>query len=182
MKSLYRRYRPIKLQDVVGQDQVTKPLINALKNGKISHAYLLIGPRGCGKTSVARILAHEVNGFKYELEDDYVDIFRMSTDKPQLIYTGAHYGDIIVDPKHTHIAMYVSKGIAKNIVNNELKKIKSSWSGQSNNDAWISAHLTQHTGLCIGNRSYAMVNRSGFYIFRCVKPDETKYHIGQPVK
>ena len=91
-------------------------------------------------------------------------------------------GDIIVDPKHTHIAMYVSKGIAKNIVNNELKKIKSSWSGQSNNDAWISAHLTQHTGLCIGNRSYAMVNRSGFYIFRCVKPDETKYHIGQPVK
>ena len=77
MKSLYRRYRPLKLADVVGQEQVTKPLIAALEQGKISHAYLLIGPRGCGKTSVARILAHEVNGFEYKLEDSYVDIIEI---------------------------------------------------------------------------------------------------------
>ncbi len=74
---MYRRYRPVKLEEVVGQDQVTKPLISSLKQGKISHAYLFIGPRGCGKTSVARILAHEVNGFKYEIEDDYVDIIEI---------------------------------------------------------------------------------------------------------
>ena len=77
MKNLYRRYRPLKLEDVVGQDQVIKPLSNSLKEGKISHAYLFIGPRGCGKTSVARILAHEINGFKYELEDDYIDIIEI---------------------------------------------------------------------------------------------------------
>ncbi|MBR2766562.1 DNA polymerase III subunit gamma/tau [Candidatus Saccharibacteria bacterium] len=77
MKSLYRRYRPTKLTEVIGQEQVTKPLNNSLKNGKISHAYLFVGPRGCGKTSVARILAHEVNGFKYEIEDDYVDIIEI---------------------------------------------------------------------------------------------------------
>lgn len=77
MKSLYRRYRPTKLTEVVGQPQVTEPLIKALKQGKISHAYLFIGPRGCGKTSVARILAHEVNAFKYEIEDDYVDIIEI---------------------------------------------------------------------------------------------------------
>ena len=77
MKSLYRRYRPLKLSDVIGQDQVTKPLDGALKQGKISHAYLFIGPRGCGKTSVARIFAHEVNGFPYETEDDYVDIIEI---------------------------------------------------------------------------------------------------------
>ena len=77
MKSLYRRYRPLSLEDVVGQEQVTKPLAAALKQGKISHAYLFIGPRGCGKTSVARILAHEVNGFKYDLEDNYVDIIEI---------------------------------------------------------------------------------------------------------
>ena len=77
MKSLYRRYRPIKLEDVVGQDQVIKPLANAIKDGKISHAYLFIGPRGCGKTSVARIFAHEVNNFKYEIEDNYVDIIEI---------------------------------------------------------------------------------------------------------
>lgn len=76
-RALYRRYRPIKLEEVVGQDQVTKPLMNSLKSGKVSHAYLFIGPRGCGKTSVARIFAHEVNGFKYELEDDYVDIIEI---------------------------------------------------------------------------------------------------------
>ncbi len=62
---------------MVGQSQVTEPLVGALKSGKIGHAYLFVGPRGCGKTSVARILAHEVNGFKYELEDDYVDIIEI---------------------------------------------------------------------------------------------------------
>ena len=74
-KALYRKYRPKKLADVIGQEQVTGILANSLKQGKISHAYLFIGPRGTGKTSVARIFAHEVNGFKYELEDNYVDNF-----------------------------------------------------------------------------------------------------------
>lgn len=77
MKSLYRRYRPRTLDEVVGQEQVTTSLQNSLKDGKVGHAYLFVGPRGCGKTSVARILAHEVNGFKYELEDDYVDIIEI---------------------------------------------------------------------------------------------------------
>ena len=77
MKNLYRRYRPLRLGDVVGQKQVTDALSNSLKQGKVGHAYLFVGPRGCGKTSVARILAHEVNGFKYELEDEYVDIIEI---------------------------------------------------------------------------------------------------------
>ncbi|MBP5512884.1 DNA polymerase III subunit gamma/tau [Candidatus Saccharibacteria bacterium] len=77
MKNLYRRERPLSLGEVIGQPQVTKPLMAALKAGKVSHAYLFVGPRGCGKTSVARILAHEVNGFSYEVEDDYVDIIEI---------------------------------------------------------------------------------------------------------
>lgn len=77
MKNLYRRYRPLKLDGVVGQEQVTGPLASALKAGKIGHAYLFVGPRGCGKTSVARILAHEVNNFDYKVEDDYVDIIEI---------------------------------------------------------------------------------------------------------
>lgn len=77
MKALYRKYRPTKLSEVIGQDQVTKPLKNSLKSGKISHAYIFIGPRGCGKTSVARIFAHEVNKFPYEIEDDYTDIIEI---------------------------------------------------------------------------------------------------------
>ena len=77
MKALYRKYRPTKLSGVIGQERVTKPLENALKSGKFSHAYLFTGPRGCGKTSVARIFAHEVNKFKYEIEDSYVDIIEI---------------------------------------------------------------------------------------------------------
>ena len=77
MKALYRKYRPKTLGEVVGQSQVTEPLENALKSGKVSHAYLFIGPRGCGKTSVARIFAHSVNNFGYKLEDNYVDIIEI---------------------------------------------------------------------------------------------------------
>ena len=77
MLALYRKYRPSQLSDVVGEDQVVKPLSSALKSGKISHSYLFTGPRGCGKTSVARILAHEINGFEYELEDSYLDIIEI---------------------------------------------------------------------------------------------------------
>ncbi len=77
MKALYRKYRPVRLSEVIGQEQATTPLENAIKTGKVSHAYLFVGPRGCGKTSVARILAHQVNNFKYEIEDDYVDIIEI---------------------------------------------------------------------------------------------------------
>ena len=77
MKSLYRRWRPLELSEVIGQEQVTGPLANAIKDNKISHAYLFTGPRGTGKTSVARVFAHAINGFKYELEDDYVDIIEI---------------------------------------------------------------------------------------------------------
>lgn len=77
MLALYRKYRPRSLAEVIGQPQVTEPLSAALKSGKLSHSYLFTGPRGCGKTSVARILAHELNGFPYELEDSYLDIIEI---------------------------------------------------------------------------------------------------------
>lgn len=59
--ALYRRYRPDTFEGVIGQNQVTVPLMRALDQGKITHAYLFSGPRGCGKTSSARILARCIN-------------------------------------------------------------------------------------------------------------------------
>lgn len=59
--ALYRRYRPDTFEGVIGQNQVTVPLMRALDEGKLTHAYLFSGPRGCGKTSSARILARCVN-------------------------------------------------------------------------------------------------------------------------
>ncbi|MDU6478539.1 MAG: DNA polymerase III subunit gamma and tau [Corynebacterium kroppenstedtii] len=59
--ALYRKYRPATFADVVGQEHVTVPLSRALDAGRINHAYLFSGPRGCGKTSSARILARSLN-------------------------------------------------------------------------------------------------------------------------
>src|SRR6266540_4682304 len=59
--ALYRRYRPETFSEVIGQDHVTAPLRNALSNNRVNHAYLFSGPRGCGKTTSARILARAIN-------------------------------------------------------------------------------------------------------------------------
>ena len=59
--ALYRRYRPETFADVIGQEHVTEPLMQALRTGRVGHAYLFSGPRGCGKTTSARILARCLN-------------------------------------------------------------------------------------------------------------------------
>lgn len=69
-QSLYRAYRPQSFKDVIGQDQVVKPLESQIKEGKVAHAYLFAGSRGLGKTSIARIFARE-------LKTDERDIYEL---------------------------------------------------------------------------------------------------------
>ena len=67
--ALYRRYRPETFAEVIGQDHVTEPLRNALAANRVNHAYLFSGPRGCGKTTSARILARALNCEKAPIAD-----------------------------------------------------------------------------------------------------------------
>jgi len=76
-QALYRKYRSRSLDEVLGQDHVTSILRRALEQGKIAHAYLLTGPRGVGKTSVARILAHEINHLPYDDDSSNLDIIEI---------------------------------------------------------------------------------------------------------
>lgn len=111
-EALYRKYRSKNLDEVVGQEHVTTTLKNAIKAGKISHAYLLTGPRGTGKTSIARILAHEVNNLPYSTNQhlDIIEIDAASNrridevrdirEKVRIAPTSAKYKVYIIDEVH----------------------------------------------------------------------------------
>ena len=76
-RAFYRKYRSKSLAEVVGQSHITDILSRALKDGKVAHAYLFTGPRGVGKTSIARILAHEINNLPYDEESSHLDIIEI---------------------------------------------------------------------------------------------------------
>ena len=110
---LYRKYRSKKLSEIVGQEHITKSLSEALKSGRLSHAYLFTGPRGVGKTSVARILAHEVNGIPYNDDQPHIDIIEIDAasnrrideirdlrDKVHISPASAKYKVYIIDEVH----------------------------------------------------------------------------------
>ena len=75
--ALYRKYRSRTLDEIVGQEHVTKLLSRSLLTDRVAHAYLFTGPRGTGKTSIARIMAHEINGLQYNSESSHLDIIEI---------------------------------------------------------------------------------------------------------
>jgi DNA polymerase-3 subunit gamma/tau len=111
-QALYRKYRSKSLGEIIGQEHVTTTLKNALKAGRVSHAYLLSGPRGTGKTSIARILAHEINNLPYDdkahldiIEIDAasnrrIDEIRDLRDRVSTAPANANYKVYIIDEVH----------------------------------------------------------------------------------
>lgn len=112
-KALYRKYRSKSFDEVVGQEHITDTLKNAIKKGAISHAYLFTGPKGVGKTSIARILAHAINDLEYSDESTHLDIIEIDAasnrridemreirDKVNTAPTSAKYKVYIIDEVH----------------------------------------------------------------------------------
>ena len=112
-RALYRTYRSRSLDEIVGQSHITRILQQAIASGCIAHAYLLTGPRGVGKTSIARILAHEINGLPYTDESTHLDIIEIDAasnnsvedirdlrDKVQIAPTSSPKKIYIIDEVH----------------------------------------------------------------------------------
>lgn len=106
-------YRSRSLDEIVGQSHITRILQRAIASGHIAHAYLLTGPRGVGKTSIARILAHEINGLPYTDESTHLDIIEIDAasnnsvedirdlrDKVQIAPTSSPKKIYIIDEVH----------------------------------------------------------------------------------
>lgn len=111
--ALYRKYRPRSLDDFVGQSHVVEILRRSLKKGKVAHAYLLTGPKGTGKTTIARILAHDINQLPYASDETHLDIIEIDAasnngvddvrdlrDKVMLAPTSAPKKVYIIDEVH----------------------------------------------------------------------------------
>ncbi len=112
-KALYRKYRSRSLDDVVGQEHITSTLKNAISSGRLSHAYLFTGPRGTGKTSIARILAHLINDLPYDSDALHLDIIEIDAasnrrideirdlrDKVHIAPSSTKYKVYIIDEVH----------------------------------------------------------------------------------
>ena len=112
-QALYRKYRSKSLDEIVGQSHITEMLGKAIAADKVAHAYLLTGPRGVGKTSIARILAHEINSLPYDDESTHLDIVEIDAasnngvddirdlrDKVQIAPTSARKKVYIIDEVH----------------------------------------------------------------------------------
>ena len=124
-QSLYRAYRPHTFADLIGQDHIVKPLTEQLLSEKVGHAYLFAGSRGLGKTSVARIFAHELKTSDrdlYEIDaasNNSVDDIRALSEQVDTLPFNSPYKVYILDEAHM-----LSKGAWNAFLKTRISRLK----------------------------------------------------------
>ena len=107
-QALYRKYRSKSLAEIVGQEHITETLDRAVKSGRIAHAYLFTGPKGVGKTSIARILAHAINDIEYDDDSANIDIIEIdAASNRKLEETKALIEKVYVAPVSAKYKVYI---------------------------------------------------------------------------
>lgn len=170
-QALYRKYRSKSLDEIVGQEHITDTLAKAIKSGRISHAYLFTGPRGVGKTSIARILAHEINGLPYDEQQAHIDIIEIDAasnrrideirelrDKIHVAPAAAKYKVYIIDEVHM---------LTREAFNALLKTLEEPPEHAIFILATTEAHKLPET----------IVSRTQRYIFRPIDPQKAVEHL-----
>lgn len=167
---LYRKYRSRSFDEVVGQDNIVNPLKQSIASGRIAHAYLFTGPRGTGKTSIARIFANAINGFEYgdQLPIDIIEIDGASNRRideirelKERIHTSpvqAKYKVYIIDEVHM---------LTKEAFNALLKTLEE----PPEHAVFILATTEAH------KLPATIISRTQRYTFRLVSPEVVKEHL-----
>ncbi len=170
-QALYRKYRSKSLREIVGQEHITLTLEKALASGRISHAYLFSGPRGVGKTSIARILAHEINGLPYTDDSTHMDIIEID----------AASNNSVEDVRDLRERVYVAPSSAKYkvyIIDEVHMLSKAAFNALLKTLEEPPAHVVFILATTVASKlPDTIISRTQHYIFKPVEPAKVIAHL-----
>ena len=170
-QALYRKYRSKSLAEIVGQEHITETLARAVKSGRIAHAYLFTGPKGVGKTSIARILAHEINDLKYDDDSANIDIIEIdAASNRKLEETKALIEKVYVAPVSAKYKVYIIDEVHM-LTNDSFNALLKTLEEPPAHVVFILATTEAH------KLPETIISRTQRYAFRPIPKDKVAQHL-----